>query len=85
MTRDDIRHQQLKLIDSYLLNETGKDTLKSAIKIVRPMYLTYIDAMLTEAGHALAEQLKFDETQHQVLIYHHMHKEHPGMMRSETL
>ena len=55
MSRTDIRHQQLKLIDSYLLNETGKDTLKSAINVVKPMYLNYIDTMLTEAGQQLSE------------------------------
>ena len=85
MTRQDIRHQQLKLIDSYLLNETGKDTLKSAINVVKPMYLTYIDTKLTEAGQELAEQLKLRETQHKVLVYNHLLREHPGLERSETL
>lgn len=39
MDEKDLRFQQLKVIDSYLLNENGKATLKSAIDVVRPMYL----------------------------------------------
>ena len=85
MDREDIRHQQLKLIDSYLLNETGKATLKSAIDIVRPMYLSYVDAMLTQAGQELGAQLGLHETHHQVLMFHYIMRENPGMMRSETL
>ena len=41
MDRDEVRHQQLKLIDTYLLNETGKATLKSAIELIKPIYLEY--------------------------------------------
>ena len=41
MDRDEARHQQLKLIDTYLLNETGKATLKSAIELIKPIYLEY--------------------------------------------
>ena len=31
MQRDELHHQQLKLIDSYLMDESGKATLRSAI------------------------------------------------------
>ena len=68
------------------ISSTGSTcTLKSAIDIVRPMYLTYVDAMLTKAGQELAEQLGVAETHHQVLVFHYIMRENPGMMRSETL
>jgi len=47
MDRDEIKHQQLKLIDSYLLTETGKATLKSAIELIKPMYFSYTDTLMT--------------------------------------
>ena len=37
--RNELKHQQLRLIDSYLLAESGKATLKSAIEQIKPFYV----------------------------------------------
>lgn len=57
MSREDARHQQLKLIDSYLIDESGKSTLKSAIDLIKPMYLTYVDTLFSQAGQNLMAEL----------------------------
>lgn len=85
MSREDTRHQQLKVIDSHLLKKTGKDTLKSAIDLIKPMYLTYVDTLLSQAGQTLLEQLKLEDTHDSVLLYHHLNKRYPEIERSPAL
>ena len=53
MDKEELYHQQLKLIDSYLVTESGKSTLKSALNLIKPAYLGYLDSLLTEQATAL--------------------------------
>ena len=49
------------------------------------MYLTYLDAMMTEACKEFGAEISLNDTQHSVLLFHHMSRTHPGMDRSEIL
>lgn len=85
MKRDELNHQQLKLIDSYLMNESGKATLKSAINLIKPAYLEYMQSLLLEHANALKQDLFIPETHHRVLLYHHMLKTNPGLSKSAAV
>jgi len=54
MDRNELYHQQLNLIDSYLADESGKATLKSALLLIKPVYLKFLHQLLVENGEALA-------------------------------
>ena len=62
MTKNEIKHQQLRLIDSYLIGESGKATLKSAFKVIKPLYLQYVDKLLQRAGDRILAELQADDT-----------------------
>ena len=81
MNRDESRHQQLKLIDTYLLAETGKATLKSTIELIKPVYFQYVDALLKKSAEKLLSQMNREETQHHVLLAHQWLKAMPGADR----
>jgi len=42
------------MIDSYLIDESGKAALKSAINLIKPAYLEFLSALLDESSVALA-------------------------------
>ena len=79
MDNEKTTHQQLKLIDSYLMDESGKATLKSAINLVKPLYFQYVDSLLTEAGENLQNKLMVPDTYTKVILYYYFNKMNPGM------
>lgn len=79
MDRDEIKHQQLQLIDSYLLSETGKATLKSAIELIKPMYFSYTDTLMTKAGQEILQKMSVDDTARNVIRYYQFLQLNPGI------
>ncbi len=73
MDRNELKHQQLRLIDSYLLTESGKATLKSAIEQIKPFYVQYLDQMLAEAGQQALTQMGFSENKNDAAFIYFLH------------
>ena len=82
MDKEELYHQQLKLIDTYLVAESGKSTLKSALSLIKPAYLGYLESLLTEQASALCHELNVDETGNHILVHYHLIKTNPNLDKS---
>ncbi len=85
MQRDELHHQQLKLIDHYLIDESGKAALKSAIDLIKPTYMEYLSSLLNEAGRSLGAEMNIPDSSHYVMVYNHMSKMNPNLAKSQAL
>ena len=63
------------------MDESGKATLKSAMNLVKPLYLQYMDALLTETAEELLGEFKMPENYSSIALYYYMNKMNPGIER----
>ena len=70
------------MIDTYLADENAKTTIKEALDLIKPFYMSQMKNMMDEKADSLVNELVIPETHGIVMNYFYMHKFYPDFSSS---
>jgi hypothetical protein len=80
-----LKDSQLNLIDKYLSQANGQALVKEALEIVKPFFLQQMQRKFEAESQKIFEELQFENTQPEVLMYYLFNQAFPNAMNRGPL